>query len=109
MEEESSEESEGIRISIPVKGRAKTYKFKQAETTITEKKGKRKAEKKVVDDKSSRRKKQVVAASDSDTNVEVNVLNITTSGKKRIGGRRVPTNIPPAPMDRVSFHSEESA
>ncbi|KAK2402585.1 hypothetical protein QL285_052088 [Trifolium repens] len=109
MEEESSEESEGIRISIPVKGIAKTYRSKQVETPITEKKGKRKAEKKAVGEKSSKKKKQVVAESDSDTDVEVNVLDITTSGKKRIGGRRVPANIPPAPMERVSFHSEESA
>ncbi|KAK2381627.1 hypothetical protein QL285_069218 [Trifolium repens] len=109
MEEESSEESEGIRISIPVKGIAKTYRSKQVETSITEKKGKRKTEKKAVGEKSSKKKKHVVAESDSDTDVEVNVLDITTSGKKRIGGRRVPANIPPAPMDRVSFHSEESA
>ncbi|KAK2382124.1 hypothetical protein QL285_069680 [Trifolium repens] len=35
MKEESSEESEGIRISIPVKGRAKTYRSKQVETVGT--------------------------------------------------------------------------
>jgi hypothetical protein len=109
LEEENSDESEGVRISIPVKGKGKTYRSKQVETSITEKKGKRKAEKKATGEKTSKKKKQVVAVSDSESDVEPDVLDITTSGRKRIGGRRVPANIPPAPMDRVSFHSEESA
>ncbi|KAK2363204.1 hypothetical protein QL285_088211 [Trifolium repens] len=109
MEEESSEESEGIRISIPIKRRAKTYKSKQVETQATAKKGKRKTEKKVVGEKSSKKKKQVVTVSESESDDEPDVLDITTVGRKRIGGRRIPANIPPAPMDRVSFHSEESA
>ncbi|KAK2356929.1 hypothetical protein QL285_094246 [Trifolium repens] len=107
MEEESSDEGEGIRISIPINKRTKTYKSKQVETQATAKKGKRMAEKKVVGEK--RKKKQVVAVSNSESDGEPDVLDITTAGKKRIGGRRVPANIPPAPMDRVSFHSEESA
>ncbi|KAK2396666.1 hypothetical protein QL285_058309 [Trifolium repens] len=109
LEEESSDESEGVRISIPVKGKAKTYRSKQVETSITEKKGKRKSEKKATGEKTSKKKKQVVAGSDSESDVEPDVLDITTSGRKGIRGRRVPANIPPAPMDRVSFHSEESA
>ncbi|KAK2402066.1 hypothetical protein QL285_051616 [Trifolium repens] len=109
FEEEDSDESEGVRISIPVKGIAKTYKSKQVEAPVTAKKWKRKAEKKAPGDKSSKKKKQVTTVSDSAFEVEPNVLDITTSGKKRIGGRRIPANIPPAPMDRVSFHSEESA
>ncbi|KAK2382168.1 hypothetical protein QL285_069716 [Trifolium repens] len=107
MEEESSDEGEGIRISIPTNRRAKTYKSKQVETQATAKKGKRKAEKKAVGEK--RKKKQVVAVSNSESDGEPDVLDITTAGKKRIGGKRVPANIPPAPMNRVSFHSEESA
>jgi hypothetical protein len=31
-----------------------------------------------------------------------------TFKKKRIGGRKIPTNIPPTPMENISFHSEES-
>ncbi|KAK2402299.1 hypothetical protein QL285_051833 [Trifolium repens] len=107
VEEESSDESEGIRISIPINKGAKKYKSKQVETQATAKKGKRKAEKKAVGEK--RKKKQVVAVSNSESDGEPDVLDITTAGKKRIGGRRIPANIPPAPMDRVSFHSEESA
>ncbi|KAK2402321.1 hypothetical protein QL285_051853 [Trifolium repens] len=109
FEEEDSDESKGVRISISVKGIAKTHKSKQVEAPVTAKKGKRKAEKKASGSKSSKKKKQVAAVSDSESDVEPNVLDITTSGKKRIGGRRIPANIPPAPMDRVSFHSEESA
>jgi hypothetical protein len=67
---------------------------------------KRKAEKEVTGEKKP--KKQVVIQSDSDTNVEANVLDINASEWKRMEGRRVPANIPPAPMDNVSFHSEES-
>ncbi|KAK2369594.1 hypothetical protein QL285_082716 [Trifolium repens] len=107
MEEESSEESEGIRISIPINRRAKTYKSKQVETQATVKKGKRKTE--AVGEKKSKKKKQVVTVSESESDGEPDVLDITTARKKRIGGRRIPANNPPAPMDRVSFHSEESA
>ncbi|KAK2374760.1 hypothetical protein QL285_075700 [Trifolium repens] len=95
MEEESSEESEGIRISIPINRRAKTYKSKQVETQATAKKGKRKTE--AVGEKRSKKKKQVVIVSESESEGEPDVLDITTAGKKRIGGRRIPANIPPAP------------
>jgi hypothetical protein len=81
---------------------------KQVETPITAKRGKRKAENIASGEKRSK-KKQVITVSDSESDVEPTVLDITASGKKRIGGRRIPANIPPAPMDGVSFHSEESA
>ncbi|KAK2423786.1 hypothetical protein QL285_034215 [Trifolium repens] len=109
MEEENSDENEGMRIRIPVKGKAETYRSKQVETQATAKKGKRKTEKKAVGERSSKKKKQVVDVSESDTDGEPDVLDITTAGRKKIGGRRILGNIPPAPMDRVSFHSEESA
>jgi hypothetical protein len=104
---EDSGASEGVRFSIPVKSKARTYKSKQVETPVTAKRGKRKAEKTASGEKSSK-KKQFVVVSDSETDVEADVLDITTYGKKRIRGRRIPANIPPAPMDNVSFHSEES-
>ncbi|MCH94692.1 envelope-like protein, partial [Trifolium medium] len=56
----------------------------------------------------SSKKKQVIIPSDSEPDVEVDVQDIVTSEKKRIGGKRIPTNIPPAPLDNISFHSEES-
>jgi hypothetical protein len=57
----------------------------------------------------SSKKKQLVVARDFEEDVEADVLDIMTSGKKRVGGRRVPANVPPAPMDNVSFHLEENA
>jgi hypothetical protein len=39
----------------------------------------------------SSKKKQLVVASDFEEDVEADVLDIMTSGKKRVGGRRVPT------------------
>ncbi|KAK2368095.1 hypothetical protein QL285_081323 [Trifolium repens] len=81
---------------------------KQVETPITAKRGKRKAEN-IASGEKRLKKKQVIAVSDLESDVEPTVLDITASGKKRIGGRRIPANIPPAPMDGVSFHSEESA
>jgi hypothetical protein len=78
------------------------------ETPVTVKKGKRKAEK-IASGETSSKKKQLVVAGDSEEDVEVDVLDITTSGKKRIGGRKVPANVPLAPMDNVSFHLEVNA
>ncbi|MCI42699.1 envelope-like protein, partial [Trifolium medium] len=57
----------------------------------------------------SSKKKQIVIVSESEPDVEAYVQDIMTSGKKRIGGKRIPANIPPAPMDNISFHSEGSA
>ncbi|MCI77804.1 hypothetical protein A2U01_0099074, partial [Trifolium medium] len=53
--------------------------------------------------------KQVVTVSESEPDVKDNVPDIVTSEKKRIGGKGVPENVPPAPMDNISFHSDEGA
>ncbi|MCI40920.1 envelope-like protein, partial [Trifolium medium] len=37
--------------------------------------------------------------------VRHNVINIGISGRKKIGGKKIPQNIPDAPVDNVSFHS----
>jgi hypothetical protein len=42
------------------------------------------------------------------TDVEADVRNIVTYGKKKIVGKKIHVNIPPAPMDNVKFHSKES-
>ena len=46
--------------------------------------------------------------SGSETNVEVDILDIVPSSKIKIGGKRVPVNVPVSPLDNVSFHSEGS-
>ncbi|MCH98507.1 envelope-like protein, partial [Trifolium medium] len=38
-----------------------------------------------------------------------NVATTGTSSRKSIGGKKVPLNVPSAPMDNVSFHHENSA
>jgi hypothetical protein len=47
-----------------------------------------------------------IIPSDFDTDVEADVQDIMIFKKKRIGGRRIPTNIPPAIMDNISFQEE---
>jgi hypothetical protein len=37
------------------------------------------------------------------------VPSIVTTGKKKIGGKVIPQNVPDVPMDNVSFHFIESA
>lgn len=53
-------------------------------------------------------KRKLVRTSDSEIDVEVDVLDITLSSRRKIGGKRVIVNIPSIPLDNVSFHSEES-
>jgi hypothetical protein len=105
---EDTKSGEGVCFSIPIStSKARTYKSKQVVTPKTGKKGKRNAEKKASGENSSKRR-QLITASESEEDVEADVPYIMTSRKKRIGGRRVPANVPPAPMDNISFHSEES-
>ncbi|XP_050875314.1 uncharacterized protein LOC127078947 [Lathyrus oleraceus] len=66
----------------------------------------RKVEVKVVEKKYLKRK--LVQTSDSEIDVEVDVLDITLSSRRKIGGKRVIVNIPSIPLDNVSFYSEES-
>ncbi|KAK2426527.1 hypothetical protein QL285_025188 [Trifolium repens] len=44
-----------------------------------------------------------------DLDVVHDVPNIVSTGKKKIGGRIIPQNVPDVPMDNISFHFIESA
>lgn len=46
--------------------------------------------------------------SDYETNEEEYVLDMMHTLRRKVGGKRVPVNIPYAPMDNVSFHFETS-
>jgi hypothetical protein len=59
--------------------------------------------------KKKSQKKQRIAASVSDQDVVDDVPNIVYTGKKKIGGKLIPQNVPDVPMDNVSFHFIESA
>jgi hypothetical protein len=70
---------------------------------------KRKAEKQATGETKSSKKQPIIQSdSDSETDDEANVLDIVATEKKKLVGKRIPANIPPAPMDNISFHSEAS-
>src|ERR1044072_4741381 len=64
--------------------------------------------------KSTKRKNIVVkrkrAESSSDEDVGQDVCDIIPpSQKRKMSGKKIPPNIPAAPLDNISFHSEQSA
>ncbi|MCH81159.1 envelope-like protein [Trifolium medium] len=55
-------------------------------------------------------KRKEISTSDSDFDVESDVIATTiTFFRKSVGGKKVPQNVPSVPMDNISFHHEESA
>lgn len=67
---------------------------------------KRKVEKKTTEKKSLKRK--LVQLNESETDGEIGSLNIVTSSRIKIEGKRISVNIPVAPLANVSFHFETS-
>jgi hypothetical protein len=59
--------------------------------------------------KKKSQKKLRRAASVPDHDVVDDVPNIVSTGKKKIGGKIIPQNVPDVPMDNISFHFIESA
>ncbi|XP_057418508.1 uncharacterized protein LOC130712704 [Lotus japonicus] len=57
---------------------------------------------------STGRKRKHVSETDSEPEVEPDVPDISTTTKKRIKGKRIPLNVPDAPIDNVSFHFASS-
>ncbi|XP_057444205.1 uncharacterized protein LOC130736388 [Lotus japonicus] len=57
---------------------------------------------------STGKKRKHISSSDSEQDVIPDAANMSSTTKKRIRGKRVPLNIPDAPMDNVSFHTAES-
>lgn len=58
-----------------------------------------------LDDKNTLKRK-MVASSNSEYDAEVDVPDIVSSSKKKIGGRKIHFNVPATPLDNVSFHTE---
>ncbi|XP_057418567.1 uncharacterized protein LOC130712767 [Lotus japonicus] len=81
---------------------------KASQVSVPEKKTK-KAKKEERIASSTGRKRKHVAATDSEPEVEPDVPDIATLAKKRIKGKRIPLNVPEAPIDNVSFHFASSA
>lgn len=84
----------------------KTYRSSQVEVP---KKKKKKEKKKGKVEASVSKKRKYVSESDSEPDVEQDLSDISTTSRKRVKGKRVPLNVPFAPMDNVSFHSAEFA
>ncbi|MCH88394.1 envelope-like protein, partial [Trifolium medium] len=57
--------------------------------------------------KSSKRKEPL----SSDSEIEEEAVKVTTGGssRKTVKGKKVPLNVPPAPLDNVSFHFEDGS
>lgn len=49
-----------------------------------------------------------VPTSDSEPDVEDDVLDIVSSSRRKVGWKRISLNVPSAPLDIVSFHSKAS-
>lgn len=54
-------------------------------------------------------KRKVIMTSDSENYAQVDVQDIMTSSRKKAGGKKNLGNVPAAPLENVSFHSESSA
>ncbi|XP_057425883.1 uncharacterized protein LOC130719269 [Lotus japonicus] len=87
----------------PMNKTPKTYKSSQVQ--IPEKK--KKKEKKI--EPSLGRKRKHESDPDSEPDVRQDVPDISTTARKRMKGKRIPVNVPDAPMDNVSFHFPDSA
>ncbi|XP_057432573.1 uncharacterized protein LOC130725353 [Lotus japonicus] len=97
--EEVHEETESDELLANVKAASGSSKKHKKKTVI------------VIDDspvKKSVKRKLSADVDVEESEVEPNVPDIVPSAKKRRVGKRIPENVPVAPMDNVSFHSEES-
>lgn len=65
-----------------------------------------KAKEKTAENKSLKRKH--VQSNDSEIDVEEDVWDIVPTIRIKIGGKIITLNVPTAPLDNVSFHSESS-
>ncbi|XP_057418549.1 uncharacterized protein LOC130712747 [Lotus japonicus] len=91
---------------------SKTPKFhRSAQAHVSTKKKKNKEKKKAaVEDMTPQKKSVKRKRRDADeSDVEPDVSDIDMTAKKRMSGRRVPVNVPEAPLDNISFHFVESA
>jgi len=55
------------------------------------------------------RKRKVISSSESEFNVEEDVLNITPSNDKRTVGKKTMQTVASVPIDKVSFHLPKNA
>ncbi|KAK2416467.1 hypothetical protein QL285_038861 [Trifolium repens] len=63
----------------------------------------------IVSPSKKKNQKKFRRAAIPDLDVVHDVPNIVSTGKKKIGGKIIPQNVPDVPMDNISFHFIESA
>ncbi|KAK2404073.1 hypothetical protein QL285_053450 [Trifolium repens] len=63
----------------------------------------------IVSPSKKKSQKKFCRAAIPDLDVVDDVPNIVSTGKKKIGGKIIPQNVPDVPMDNISFHFIESA
>ncbi|PNX64992.1 hypothetical protein L195_g054308, partial [Trifolium pratense] len=127
---DTSEEEDGVRISIPVTDRSKRLRSNSgkdvatpSQKSNTPKEGKktstpakkavkfgppRSASKVTTSGKEKKNLKRKEPVS-SESEFEEEIVKTTTGGssRKTVKGRKVPLNVPSAPLDNVSFHFED--
>ncbi|XP_057452268.1 uncharacterized protein LOC130744091 [Lotus japonicus] len=88
---------------------SRSLKFPTAsQISVPEKKTKKEMKKERIAASTGRKRKHV-ATTDSEPEVEPDVPDISTLAKKRIKGKKIPLNVPEAPINNVSFHFASSA
>ncbi|KAK2368384.1 hypothetical protein QL285_081581 [Trifolium repens] len=63
----------------------------------------------IVSPSKKKSQKKFCRAAIPDLDVVDDVPNIVSTGKKKVGGKIIPQNVPDVPMDNISFHFIESA
>ncbi|KAL5133799.1 hypothetical protein HKD37_03G007074 [Glycine soja] len=94
-DDQATEETPAPKAPEPAPGRIKTMAQKKS-TPITPTTSRR--SKVAIPSK----KRKEISSSDSDDDVE---LDVSTSKRAKKSGRKVPENVPDAPLDNISFHS----
>ncbi|XP_057444352.1 uncharacterized protein LOC130736550 [Lotus japonicus] len=109
-EKMNSEENEPIVIVMKKKSVSVQLpeKKKSVKKSAKKKKEAQDTKKKQVKASTGKKRKHI-SSSDLEQDVIPDAANMSSTAKKRIRGKRVPLNIPDAPMDNVSFHTAESA
>src|ERR1044072_2768224 len=110
----ASKHSEKATISTPVSYKSRQVSVPRVKTSVqkkkkaTPKKMKNVVKKKTSIAKKSTGKRKMADMSDPEVGQEVTDL-VPPSQKRKVLGKKIPANVPAAPLDNVSFHFESGA
>ncbi|XP_057452188.1 uncharacterized protein LOC130744009 [Lotus japonicus] len=110
-----NEDTKSDEVLINTLGASSSAALKRQNMTVVRKYSTRSSGKKIGLGLSENKKRKKVIILDDDTSVVKNVKrkvqddsDIGSMARKRKIGKRIPENVPAAPLDNISFHSEES-